>query len=375
MQPINSHNLTREEQKRLLSGLIGATQHVRLDRERLRDVARRARPSFESGWIRPFAQTDEHYGAKLVELDGLDSLQYAFISASQVWLIWERDHAGNPIPLTMTIDGVRYVGSYTLAACHVRAIRRGILDANVLAEMTMQDVEEHYRDEASGIVKAQLLEERLANFNEVGRVLLEKYDGHFVNVLRKAERRLYRDDGSGLIQLLERDFPRSFGDWPLAKLPNVFTFMLLDLRDREELATEFNTLLRFEDLDQLEGGADYYRPWFFLRSGVFDISDEFRDKLRKHELIEPGSQMERDFRAMTISAMRLLATEIDGDYVEALRLLERETHAQALLRCRHCRVDISDEELPCPYRANCKATHEDHALMDCAFPLVLTSEY
>lgn len=375
MPVLASHSLARAEQESLLRGYVAGSRHVQIDHDRLRTVARRARGSYESGWMRPFADTEEHYGAKLVELGDLDSLQFALVSASQVWLIWERDARGMAIPLTMTVNGERYVGSYTLAGCHVRAIPRGILDARVLAAFTMSDVEEHYRDEASGLVKVQLLTERLANFREIGQVLIEKYDGHFVNVLRRADRRLFRDDGTGFIQILQRDFPHSFGDWPFAKLAYVFTFMLLDLRERQQLAPELDRLLDFQDLDQLEGGADYYRPWFFLRCGVFSISDELRDRLARHELIEPGSEIEIDLRAMTIEAMRLMAREMGGDYVGALRLLERETHGQALLRCRRCRVGITDEELPCPYRAGCKATHEDHVLMQCVFPLVLTSEY
>src|SRR5207244_6513222 len=116
-----------------------------------------------------------------------------------------------------------------------------------------------------------------------------------------------------------------------------------------QFAPEIDRLLRFKDLENLEGGADYYRPWFFLRVGVLDIDEEFKSRLRRQELIEAGSQIENDYRALTIEAMRRLAKAIGGDYVAALRLLERETHAQALLRCRRCRVGISDEELPCPY--------------------------
>lgn len=368
---------SKAEQRELIEKLLRAARHARVDEERARCVARTAPESFCSGWMAKYRHAEEHYGRPQIELGDLDALQYALVGASQVWLIWERDESGKAIPLTMTVEGTRYVGSWSLDACHARAVRRGrgILDAEVLANLTMADVEEHYRDEATRRVKVQLVEERLANFREVGQVLLDEFDGHFVNVLRRAGGRLYRDDGDGFIQLLERHFPRSFGDWPLAKLPNVFTFILLEQREERPFAPEIDRLLRFEDLEDLEGGADYYRPWFFLRVGALEISEELKAKLRSHELIEPGSRLENDFRVATIDAMRRITRAMGGDYVEALRLLERETHAQALLRCRRCRVGISDEELPCPYRRICKATHEDHQLMDCAFPLVLTSEY
>lgn len=377
MEATRSATFSREEQLRELQSLLQEARHVRLDEASIGEVARIAPASFASGWIQPFRDADEHYGKRPIELKDLDQLQYALVAASQVWLIWERNADGRAMPLTMTVEGTKYVGSATLGACHARAVRRGqkILDAEVLAGFTMKDVEDHYRDESSGLVKVQLLADRLVNLREVGEVLLREFDGHFVNVLRRADGHLFRGDGNGLIQLLERHFPRSFGDWPLAKLPSVFVFGLLDLRDARTLAPELDRLLRFRDLEELEGGADYYRPWFFLRVGVFDTSAELKRKLRMHELIEPGSRMENDYRALTIEAMRRLARAMGGDYVGALRLLERETHAQALLRCRRCRVGIPEAELPCPYRKVCKATHDDHELMDCYFPLVLTSEY
>jgi hypothetical protein len=377
MNAVHGATYSRAEQLAALDQLRRRSTHVALNMERIRQVAAIAPTDFASGWIRPFGDTDEHYGRARIELNDLDQLQYALVAAAQIWLIWERDENGRAIPLRMTVEGTKFVGSATLGACHARAIRAGqnVLDASVLAMFTMRDVEQHYRDEATGAVKVQLLDERLANFREVGEVLLREFDGHFINVLRRADGYLFRADGNGFIQLIERHFPLSFGDWPLAKLPYVFTFSLLDLRESRQFAPEIDRLLQFKDLENLEGGADYYRPWFFLRVGVFDIDEDLKTRLRRHELIEPGQDLENDYRISTIEAMRQLARAMGGDYVGALRLLERETHAQALLRCRRCRVGISDEELPCPYRGVCKATHEDHELMDCVFPLVLTSEY
>jgi hypothetical protein len=377
MNAVQGATYSRSEQLDALDALRRAATHVALNEERISEVAAIAPVDFGTGWIRPFRDTDEHYGRPQIELNDLDQLQYALVAAAQIWLIWERDENGKATPLRMEVEGTTFVGSATLGACHARAIRAGqnVLDARVLASFTMTDVEQHYRDEASGSVKVQLLDERLANFREVGEVLLREFDGHFINVLRRANGHLFRADGDGFIQLLERYFPRSFGDWPLAKLPYVFTFQLLDLRESHRFDPEIDRLLQFNDLENLEGGADYYRPWFFLRVGVFDIDEDLKRHLRRHELIEPASDLENDYRISTVEAMRKLARAMGGDYVGALRLLERETHAQALLRCRRCRVGISDEELPCPYRGICKATGEDHELMDCVFPLVLTSEY
>src|SRR5207245_4035753 len=230
MRAAQTATFAREEQLRELDDLARKSQHVHLNPDRIGEVAAIAPKSFATGWIRPFQDTDEHYGRRAIELGELDQLQYALVSAAQIWLIWERNENGKATPLTMTVEGTKYVGSATLGACHARAVRGGQnrLDAKVLASFTMKDVEDHYRDEATGKVKVQLLDERLANFRELGEVLLGEFAGHFINVVRRAGGYLFRPDGNGFIQLLEKHFPRCFGDWPLAKLPYVFTFSLLD---------------------------------------------------------------------------------------------------------------------------------------------------
>ncbi len=368
---------SKEDMDAQIAATTRDSQHVRIDQRRLDQVADVIPKSVASRWHEAFRYAEEHYRQPLsIDLNERDTIQFALVSGSQGWLIWQRQPGGAVIPLTIHVEGKRYLGPYGLIACHARAIRQGqnILDPDILANFTMGDVERHYRDEVSGQVTVQLLDERLENFREVGRVLRDEFDGHFLNVLKRADGYLYRDDGRGLMQLLVTKFPRSFGDWPMAKLPHVTLLGLLEQRLDRKFDTETNQLLVFKDVDTLEGGADYYRPWFFIRVGLFDISDEFKQKLRRRELIDPGSPMEHEFRALTIQAMRDLRQRLGGD-TRATLDIEVETHAQAFLRCRRCRIGISEEELPCPYRSVCKATHGDHELMDCGWPLVVTTEY
>jgi hypothetical protein len=368
---------SREDMQAQLDTILAHARHVRIDWDRLAEVAALAGPSIASDWQAAYRGQDEHYGEPIgVELSPEDLLQFAFIRDSQGWLIWERTPDGHPIPLTMRVEGQTYVGGWAPDACHMRALHEGqdVLDADTIAAFSMADVELHYRDEATGTVKAQLLEERLINFREAGQVLRDEFGGHFKNVLRRADGWLYRPDGQGLMQLLVTRFPNCFGDWPMAKLPNVLILNLLDRRALRSFGAEIDRLLDFHDLDRLVGGADYYRPWFFLRVGILEISDELKQTLRRCTQIVPGSAMELEYRAATIVVMRELGSRL-GEWPTTLSAVATETHAQPFLRCRRCRVGITDEELPCPYRAVCKATHEDHELMACMWPLVLTSEY
>jgi hypothetical protein len=370
---------SRADMRAAVDAIMRNARHVRLNQHRLEEVARLIPVSIASNWIDTFRNSDEHYQHNLpplpIELSDLDLLQWSVVSASQGWLIWQRENNGSVVPFTVHVEGVKYVGGTGLEACHARAIRRGtnILDPSVLANYTLGDVEDHYRDELTRQVTLPLLDKRLAKFRAVGQALT-KYGGHFVNVLKRAKGYLFRDDGTGLIQLLQTDFGETFDDWPFAKRPYVLVNGLVERRKRKSFPATIDELLEFKDLDNLEGGADYYRPLWFIRVGIFDISAELKDKLRRRELLEPSSQMEHEFRAFTLHAIRELASRL-GTWPDSLGAIALETHGHPYLRCRRCRVGISDSDLPCPYRPVCKATHEDRELMECAWPLALTTDY
>ncbi len=380
-EPAAGTRYTREGMREGLAAITRDPKHVRINRERLAQVAERLQTSLTSNWIAAYRNTDEHYQQSLpplpdMHLSDLDLLQWSIVSSSQGYLIWQREPDGSVVPFTVHVEGTKYIGGSGLEACHARAIRRGrnVLDPNVLANYTMADIDDHFRDEVTGGVTLQFLEQRLKQFRAVGRVLLDEFDGHFINVLRRANRYLYRNDGQGFIQLLMTKFRDVFDDWPICKRPNVEAFGLYMKRTQRSFPPEIDRLLNFKDIEKVVVGADYYRPLWFIRTGIFEISDELKQKLRRRELIEPGSQMEQEYRAFTVEVCFELANRLGG-WPSAAAPIVLETHAQPYLRCRRCRVGIPEEELPCPYRPVCKASHEDHELMECGWPLALTTAY
>jgi len=272
-----------------------------------------------------------------------DTLQFLFVVTAQEFCIWRRNRQGQVEAWEIEIDGQRYVGARGIAAAHVRALRRGtdLLNPAYLALMTLRDVNDFYRDERTGEVTLQMLPQRLAKFNEVGRVLADRYGGHATRVLARAEGRLFRDDGAGLVQQLVVNFPTSYFDWPFCKLPFLFAKFLTTRKiDGIPTTDDYRALSTIRDAESFEIAADYYIPLFFIRTGIFQISEALADRLRAQRLLERDSRMEREYRACTMVAGRMLA-----------------------------------EELPCPYRAVSKGYQDDHALMELRWPLVLTTCY
>jgi hypothetical protein len=300
-----------------------------------------------------------------------DAIQYTFVGGSQGFFIWVRDASGHATPWEMTVGGRHYRGASGLFACHMRALRNGlnILDPETLTRLTPSDLDAYYRDEATGRTTLQHLEGRLAKYQEIGAVLRQRYDGHFLNLLAEADGWLFRDDGRGVIQSLVEQFPISYGDWPFAKLANVIARGLHQRREADVPSTaEFDRLTDFHDADRFDCGADYYRPFFLMRVGALAISERLRDTLAREELQEPESAVEHEWRAATIEACNRL-TDLSG---MPLFNATAETWDNAFHRCRRCVPGIAETELACPYARVCRAYNTDSDLMRIRWPLTYT---
>jgi hypothetical protein len=363
---------TYQMMAREVQQLAEESTHIAIDRERTRALARAIGSELEE--YTPVQTDPALYPDVSLPDNDSDTLQFYLLSTSQHFCIWRRTEAGNVQAWDIVIDGKLHVGARGINAAHIRALRRGqnLLDPTYLASMTMADVLALYRDERDGKTSLQMLPQRLAKLNEIGNVLERRFGGQAANLLAEADGYLFRDDGQGLVQLLLLHFPTAYFDWPFNKLAILLGKLLL-LRNAPAIPTtaQFRELTTFRDPQHFAIAADYYIPLFFIRTGVFRISDTLARRLRTRQLIERNSRMEWDYRASTIVAGQILAAEA-GLSVPAL---DEALWQSGFMRCRLCRVGISDEELPCPYRNLSVAYQSEHELMELAWPLVLTPCY
>jgi len=349
-----------------LRAIAGPAQHVSLDREQLARVAGVMR--------RRLAVDDFHLRRDDSDLAPADLLHFSLIVGVHNFLIWRRLPVDRIEPWSLYVNGELRYGAPAIYACHLRALRQGkdILNADYLAGMTLADMEDYYRDERTGEVTLQLIPERRAKYNEVGRVLKRKFQGSFLTLLEEADGWLFRDDGRGIGQRLAVDFPVAYGDWPFCKLVMVTLGSLYHSRDRlVPEGSPHRRLIELRDPENLEVGADYYRPFFLYRVGVLRISESMKARLRKRELVERDGPMEREYRAWTILATRALAEHLGL----APYTLANETWAMGFMRCRPCHIGVSEQEVPCDYRAQCRGYSQETSLMDALWPLVETTNY
>jgi hypothetical protein len=356
-----------------LDDLARGAAHVSIVPEKIREVATAMRQEL-GGPDGAFHTDPQQYPNESPLENDRHTLQFYLVVTSQEFCIWRRGDEGRVEAWTIEVGGQRYVGARGIAAAHMRALRQGrdILDPSYLASMTLQDVMDFYRDEQTGQVTLQMLPQRLAKFNELGRVLLGRYGGHVTNLLGQTGGYLFRGDDGGLVQRLLLDFPTAYFDWPFCKLAILLAkFLATRKTDGIPTTDEYRALTQIRDAENFEIAADYYIPLFFIRSGIFRVSDPLATALRGQRLIGRDSRMEREYRACTIVAGRALAEETG----RPLSAVDTECWKTGYLRCRLCREGISDEELPCPYRSVSQAYQNEHALMEMRWPLVLTTCY
>lgn len=214
-------------------------------------------------------------------------------------------------------------GYWAEAAALTRAVEEGVplWDAEYLSRMSGEELAHILRglpaaEHAQGVV-IPLFEQRLENAREVGRVLLERYDGQFAHVVEEA-------GGSAvkLALLLADDFP-SFHDVATYRNHEVHFFKRAQLCAADVYgAFGGKGWGAFSDLDRLTAFADYKVPQVLRHLGVLEYAPKLSGRVDKQELLEAGSEEEVELRATTIWACELLRREVVAATGEAMTAVE-----------------------------------------------------
>ncbi len=242
----------------------------------------------------------------------LDALNFCFWpeKGQQRWRIDYRagddykrssgDHKGSPL-----LDGY-----WAEAASLTRAVEEGIplWDAEYLSKMSREQLAHIFRGVSSPEhpegEMIPLFEQRLQNVHEVGRVLLDRYDGQFANAVEQA-------DHSALRQF------SSFHDVASYRGHEVRFFKRAQICVAD-LHGSFGGKGwgSFTDLDQLTAFADYKVPQVLRHFGVLEYSPSLAVRVDKQELLAPGSEEEIELRAATIWACELLCGTLVKTYLK-----------------------------------------------------------
>ncbi len=356
-----------------LQAIVEHSEHVAIAWDRIPALAEHLKLVLQDAaivvppWADPTLHTDE-----FPLTNDEQTIQYFFVMVPQGFEHHLLDPDGNATIWEMEVAGQRRIGVHAQYACAMRALRQGqkILDPDYLSRMTAGDVADFYRNEATGVPNLSDLPGRLDRFHEIGRVLLERYQGQYANLLQATGGHLFRVDGNGIVQRLIEEFPLSYGDWPFCKLSVTPARMLYDRR-RPDIATSdaYLRLTTIHDLDHFEAGADVARPFVLIRLGILQVSPYLGQILRDCQAVGPQAQVYNEARAAAMLVCRelvrlsgLSSPEIGGDL-----------WATGFYRCPRCRPYVTAAELPCTHRSICHAYNQAHELFALA-PMVGTGD-
>jgi hypothetical protein len=222
----------------------------------------------------------------------LDSLNFCFWPENNQQK-WEIEYQPEPLS-TKTLSG--YIG---LAASLKMAVQRGtpITEADFLLKIRMNEL----RHLLGGKNQLPLMEERRNILNELGRALIEDFQGRAVHLVEEASGSARR------LALLLAEKLDSFRDMAWYK-----DRQILFLKRAQIFAADLYGAFqgkqwgRFSDMAELTAFADYKLPQVLRQLGILSYGPELAQKVDTRIGLSPGSEEEVEIRANTIWAVECI---------------------------------------------------------------------
>jgi hypothetical protein len=214
----------------------------------------------------------------------LDALNFCF---------WE--DRGQP-KWSIAYKGQQLSGYWALAGGLKRAYEEGVplTNAEYLSTISSKVVERMFE----GQERIPLFQKRVDHLREIGTVLLQKYDGTFVNVLEQT-----RHSTVALVTEVVANFP-CFNDVAMYRGQPVYFYKRAQLLAADLYgAFEGQGYGQFLDLDQLTIFADYKLPQVLRHHQIIQYDQHLAALVDNYTPIAPGSVEEVEIRAATVQAV------------------------------------------------------------------------
>ncbi|GLG97259.1 hypothetical protein R5R35_004565 [Gryllus longicercus] len=274
--------------------------HVFIDREGVQKVASEVYEALKKGAlnVQGFSQVELH--PKKTDKDAAD---WIFVVDTLNFCFWKPPNSKEK--WETHFRGKTYTGYFALCAAVNRAIEEGVplTDPKFYSEVTLNDLQKIFR---SGTAQPMpLLEERQKCLHEVGKVLLEKYNGSFVNCIRESE-----GSAQTLLNIITTNFP-CFRDEAEFHNQKVALYKRAQILVGDIWACfHGEDLGKFKDIDSLVMFADYRVPQVLVYFGALKYSNELMKKLESDELLPNGSTEEVEIRGCCIEVVELIREEV-----------------------------------------------------------------
>ena len=289
--------------------VVEASQHVRISEEAIRRVA---------GWM-AYEEFAPIGGGSSGPFDvGPDPDRITDLTMLVNTLNFAFTDFTTSVKFETEYRGVTYVDSEAMVACMHRAVSAGepLLTGEWAARATHDDLARIFK----GNIQMPMLAERAQILNQVGAVLVDRYQGAWHNWVASCTPALYAD-GDGLLERLPVEFSR-FSDvslWrghevKIAKLAQLGLWSL-----HLSLARVRKKTLR--DPWRATAFADYIVPVALRVMGIATFTPVLAEAIDHGVEIPRDSEEEIELRALSIYAVARLTDEINALRPDALQLI------------------------------------------------------
>ncbi|XP_043792103.1 queuosine salvage protein isoform X2 [Apis laboriosa] len=196
-------------------------------------------------------------------------------------------------------------GYFALCAAIKRAINEGkpIVDPKYYSQITRSEAEYIFRGDTE--TNIPLLDERVKCLRDAGKVLLEKYQGTFVNCVK-----LSSHSAQNLLRCIVKEF-ESYQDEADYKIHRVSFYKRAQILVGDIWACfKGEGIGEFWDIDYLTMFADYRIPQILLHFGAIRYSNTLMSKLESDIELENGSDEEIEIRGCTIEVIERVKYEV-----------------------------------------------------------------
>lgn len=240
-------------------------------------------------------------------------------------------HGDGTVAFVLTLDAINFgsgyfphlrkrpglSGYFTVAASLTDHFRRqGPFSAEALTQLTAAHCTDLFDQENGNAVVAELMSLFAQALNDLGRHVLERWQGRFPGLVEAAGHSAAR-----LVELLAAmPFFRDVEAYGTLRVP----FYKRAQLTAADLALAFGNAGpgRFADLDQLTLFADNLVPHVLRVDGVLVYEQGLAERIDREELLAAGSAEEVEIRACAVHAVELLVEELRraGQAVTAMQL-------------------------------------------------------
>ena len=180
--------------------------------------------------------------------------------------------------------GTFQVGSFALGASFMRAYDiLPVFDAKFMSRVSLKDVERIFQPSDS-LHKIPIIRERWRIFREVGKILLDKYNGSWMNLFIQSGFQAFAG-GKGIVEQLVDNFP-SFQD------TRQYKGRLLKFHKRAQLlammyhsrAASSGNIPKLWDIQDIGPIADYELPRALRFLGILEYAPAMEEAIQRHQI-------------------------------------------------------------------------------------------